>query len=50
VSPDEEANEALNKLTQRDVRQLPVLQNGALTGLLRRRDIIQWLKIESEVV
>jgi Zn-dependent protease/predicted transcriptional regulator len=50
VSPDEEADEALNKLTQRDVRQLPVIRDHTLVGLLRRRDIIQWLKIESEVV
>jgi Zn-dependent protease len=50
VSPDQEASEALNKLTQRDVRQLPVIQDHTLVGLLRRRDIIRWLKIESEAV
>jgi len=49
VTPGEDAAEALNKLTQRDVRQLPVVRNGALTGLLRRRDIIKWLQLESEL-
>jgi Zn-dependent protease len=49
VTPDEDAAEALNKLTQRDVRQLPVVRDGALTGLLRRRDIIKWLQLESEL-
>jgi hypothetical protein len=33
-----------------DVRQLPVLRNGNLAGLLRRRDIIQWLQLQSEGV
>ena len=47
VSPDEEADDALTKLTQRDVRQLPVLQNGQLIGLLRRRDIIKWFRLQS---
>jgi Zn-dependent protease/CBS domain-containing protein len=48
VSPDEEADDALSRLTQRDVRQLPVLQNGQLMGLLRRRDIIQWLRLQPD--
>jgi CBS domain-containing protein len=49
VPPDEDAAEALNKLTQRDVRQLPVVRDGDLAGLLRRRDIIKWLQLESEL-
>jgi CBS domain-containing protein len=49
VTPDEDAADALNKLTQRDVRQLPVMRDGALAGLLRRRDIIKWLQLESEL-
>jgi len=49
VTPDEDAADALNKLTQRDVRQLPVVRDGALAGLLRRRDIIKWLQLESEL-
>jgi len=49
VSPDEGAADALNKLTGRDVRQLPVIRDGELGGLLRRRDIIKWLQLESEL-
>jgi Zn-dependent protease len=49
VTPDEDAADALNKLTQRDVRQLPVVRDGGLAGLLRRRDIIKWLQLESEL-
>jgi CBS domain-containing protein len=50
VSPGEDAAEALNKMMQRDVRQLPVVQNGRLVGLLRRRDIMRWLQLQSDVV
>jgi Zn-dependent protease/CBS domain-containing protein len=51
VSSEEDAAEALNKLAQRDVRQLPVLEGKGkeLVGLLRRRDIIKWLQLESEL-
>jgi len=46
VSPAEDADEALQKLQQKDVRQLPVLDDGQLTGLLRRRDILRWLQLQ----
>lgn len=49
TNPEEDADEALSRLRQRDVRQLPVLRDGKLAGLLRRRDIIQWLQLESEM-
>lgn len=46
MSPTEDADEALRKLQRRDVRQLPVLENGRLNGLLRRRDILKWLQLQ----
>ena len=49
VKPGEDAAEALNRLQARDVRQLPVMRNGSLAGLLRRRDIIKWLQLHSEL-
>jgi Zn-dependent protease/CBS domain-containing protein len=49
VRPDEDAAKALDKLMGRDVRQLPVLRSGKLGGLLRRRDIVKWLQLESEL-
>jgi Zn-dependent protease/predicted transcriptional regulator len=49
VGEEEDAAEALDKLVQSDVRQLPVLRNGELVGLLRRRDIIKWLQLRSEL-
>lgn len=47
VSPDDEAAEALNKLAQHDIRQLPVLSGGRLAGLFRRHDIVKWLQWQS---
>ncbi|MFZ6030156.1 MAG: site-2 protease family protein [Chloroflexota bacterium] len=50
VVPEEDAAEALNKLQARDVRQLPVVRkDGALVGLLRQRDIVRWLQLQSDV-
>ena len=48
VSPEEKVSEALNQLEKRDVRQVPVVQNGHLLGLLRRRDIMRWLQTQGE--
>lgn len=50
VSADDCADEALNKLRERDVRQLPVLSNGELTGLVRRRDIVRWIQLQGEEI
>jgi Zn-dependent protease/CBS domain-containing protein len=47
VSPDDDSAEALTKLSQGDFNQLPVVENGRLVGLLRRRDIIRWLQLQS---
>lgn len=44
IGPEEDAAEALNKLAQYDIRQLPVLQGGEMIGLLRRQDIVRWLQ------
>jgi CBS domain-containing protein len=48
VTTGEDAAEALNRLQARDVRQLPVMRNGSLAGLLRRRDLVRWLQLHSE--
>jgi Zn-dependent protease/CBS domain-containing protein len=48
ATPEEDASNALSELTNRDVRQLPVLQNGRLVGMLRRRDILRWLQLHSD--
>jgi len=47
VTPDEDAAEALRELTQRGASQLPVVRNGQMIGMLRRRDIARWLQLHS---
>jgi CBS domain-containing protein len=48
VQPETDAAEALERLAARDVRQLPVMENGSLSGCLRRRDIVKWLQLHGE--
>lgn len=49
VSPDDDAGDALMNLAQMDVRQLPVLRDQQVVGLVRRRDIVKWLQLNSEL-
>ncbi|MDQ3032082.1 MAG: site-2 protease family protein, partial [Myxococcota bacterium] len=37
------ASEALEKLASRDVDQIPVLEHGALRGMVRRQDVMKWI-------
>jgi CBS domain-containing protein len=48
VNPEEDAAEALHKLSERDIRQVPVVESGHLVGLLRRQDIIRWLQLQNQ--
>ncbi len=48
VGAEGDAAQAFNTLMQRDVRQLPVLEDGQLVGLLRRNDLVRWLQLHSE--
>lgn len=48
VSADDDGAVALGRLTQNDVRQLPVVDGHRLVGLLRRRDIMRWLQTQAE--
>ncbi len=49
VAPDDDAGDALMDLAQMDVRQLPVLRDQQVVGLVRRRDIVKWLQLNSEL-
>jgi Zn-dependent protease/CBS domain-containing protein len=50
VGPETDAAEALERLMARDVRQLPVMEDGSLSGCLRRRDIVKWLQLHGETM
>lgn len=48
ISPDDSANEALRKISKNDIRQLVVLQDEQMVGLVRRRDIVRFLQLQSD--
>jgi len=50
VTPREDAMDAFQKLASKDMRQIPVVQNGKLVGMLPRRDILRWLQLRSEMM
>ncbi|MGC9468982.1 MAG: site-2 protease family protein [Anaerolineae bacterium] len=49
LSLEDNASRALDELAGRDIRQLPIVNQGQLEGLVRRRDIFKWLQLQSDV-
>jgi CBS domain-containing protein len=47
AATQENARVALNRLERLNVSQAPVVQDGRLVGLLRRRDSMRWLQTQS---
>ena len=47
VRPQDDAAAVLDKLMERDVRQVPVIADGHLVGLVRLRDIMRWLQLQA---
>lgn len=50
VGPDDEAHEALRIISTKSIRQLVVLDNDELFGLIRRRDIVRFLQLQSDEI
>ncbi len=48
VRPDDDAAEAMHALSQRNINQLPVIEDGRVRGLVRREDILKWLALRGE--
>jgi len=48
VKPDDPASKALEEISNRSIRQLIVLENNELYGLIRRRDIVRFLQLQSD--
>jgi Zn-dependent protease/CBS domain-containing protein len=48
IHPDDDAYEALMTISRNSVRQLVVMDGDEMFGLVRRRDIIRFLQIQSE--
>jgi CBS domain-containing protein len=49
VTPDQDAADAFDRLQRMDLRQIPVMLNNQIVGLLRQKDILRWLKFQSEL-
>jgi len=49
IAPEENASDALNRLQDQNIRQLPVVTGNRIVGLLRRRDIVRWLEFQSQI-
>jgi Zn-dependent protease/predicted transcriptional regulator len=45
ATPDQMVAEAFAKMARLDVDQLPVVSEGRLVGMLRRRDVARWLEL-----
>lgn len=42
IAPADKASDALSTLAERNVNQLPVVEDGKLLGLVTREDIVKW--------
>jgi Zn-dependent protease/CBS domain-containing protein len=48
VAPEEQASDAFQRLQSEDISQLPVVNGNKIVGLLRRKDIVRWLQLQSQ--
>jgi predicted transcriptional regulator len=49
VTPDQDAAEAFDRLQKLDRRQIPVMLDNQIVGLLRRKDLIRWVQFQTEL-
>jgi Zn-dependent protease/predicted transcriptional regulator len=49
VSPDEELWTAMRNMTEEGVNQLPVMDDGRLLGMLRRDNIVSFIRLKGEL-
>lgn len=47
VAPDDDAAEAVRRLSRHDVAQIPVLERGRFVGLFRRQDFMRWIELNN---
>ena len=48
VSPEDSANKALNLISTKSIRQVVVMENDEMVGMVRRRDIVKFLQLQSD--
>jgi len=49
VSPEDDGNQVLTRLTVRNVNQLPVMENGKVEGVICRTDLLRTLQLKTEL-
>ncbi len=49
VSPEDDGNKILNSLTAKEIHQVPVVENGKVTGIICRSDILRYIQLRSEL-
>jgi Zn-dependent protease/CBS domain-containing protein len=49
VSPDDDGLKILNSLTAKDIHQVPVVEDGKVTGIVCRSDILRYIQVRSEL-
>ncbi len=49
VSPEDDGNKILNRLTAKDIHQVPVVEGGRVTGIICRSDILRYIQLRSEL-
>ena len=47
ITPEEDASDALQRMQSKEIRQLPVVTGDKIIGLVRRKDIVRWLQLQS---
>jgi CBS domain-containing protein len=48
VEANDDATEALDRISRRGFNQLPVLEHGNVIGMVRREDLLRWLSLFGE--
>ncbi len=49
VSPKDDARDALRVLGERNVDQVPVVEEGRLLGFVRREDLVRWIALREDL-
>jgi predicted transcriptional regulator len=49
VSPNDDGNKILNSLTAKDIHQVPVVEEGKVTGIICRSDILRYIQLRTEL-
>lgn len=48
VTPDQDVAEAFDRLQRLELRQIPVILNNRIVGLLHRKDVVRWIELQSD--